>query len=115
MLTALPWQLNILVGEALLSMVIAMWLAERGSYQRTPERAIALAICDATCIGLMVWAGGSSWQHVLYVVMYLWAIYAGLTKGFKRTKEEFKPEHATILQVTVGVMALGIIALIATG
>lgn len=80
MLTNLPWQIDVLVIETLLSMVVAMLIIAHRTTRISPTNSALMALWTVTCLLLIVTGGSMTWQHVLYLTLEV----AGLGSGLAR-------------------------------
>jgi hypothetical protein len=89
MMTELPWQLWILVGEVWLSAIIGSYVLSKPVYKYT-WRNIGWAFSDLAMIALLIWGGNPSWQHLLFGSLYAWAIINRTRKTINGTEYETK-------------------------
>lgn len=73
-LSALPWQHQVLVGEALVAMALALHFIFIGHNPSRRESGL-WALWDAAALGLFFWGGAhASLPHIAYGLMVTWAL-----------------------------------------
>lgn len=117
--TDLPWQLDVLIIETVVSMGLAylMAMSLNGVQYGKPATWIIGPPWDLLCIALIVSGGNWSWQHVLLTVLYttvlLRSLHANLTRRYASFADEKKRPGVTAFFTVL--LGAGLIALIVTG
>ncbi len=110
----LTWQFQVLVCEAILSIVLAFILARMGYFNRPRSlRSVAVSLVwDVTVIVLFLTGGATnSWQHILYLIAYLWAMGSAIT-GYGKAPNPNGPNSkswsgtATLIAVALGLITI---------
>lgn len=115
MLTELPWQLWIILGEVWLSAIVASFIFEKQFYKYT-WRNIWWVLGDLAVITLLIWGGSPSWQHLTFGLLYAWAIVTRVRKTARGHQQDFKKPESDGAQ-TVGIVLISTILtlLVVTG
>lgn len=72
---SLTWQFQVLIGEAILSAFLGMYLIQRGLPRRTLAYTVTMIAWDVVVFVLFFTGGATtSWQHIIYGICYLWTL-----------------------------------------
>ena len=104
-----PWQIDVLIAEAVVSVLLASWYIFRG-WQPTLGGAILGVLWNVAVFALILWGGSPTWQHVAYTVLNAWALCASLGRvsTLKPVKPADNPSSATFggVLITAGMLYL---------
>lgn len=71
----LPWQIDLLLIDALASLLIGVVLIERRvTHLRALETRVSWVAWNIVCLVLIIWGGSVTWQHAIYAVLTVWAV-----------------------------------------
>lgn len=113
-LNGLTWQFQALIGEAFLSLVLGLWLFQRG-WQRGPSTIAWCLAWNIIAMTLFLTGGANaSWQHIAYFAWFVLDSAMVTTAGLMRTKHESTQVGFT-QAFFGGLLAYCMIALLVTG
>lgn len=96
MLSELPWQLWVIIGELWVSALIGSVILNK-TY-RYSWKGIGWVFSDVVMIALLVWGGNPSWQHFIIGALYGWAVINRIRKtieGRVHVHDKEAPEGLT--------------------
>lgn len=114
MLTDLPWQLWIILGEVWVSAVVASFIFETRHYKYT-WRNIWWSASDVGIIALLIWGGNPSWQHLIFGLLYSWAVITRIRKTVKKRDSIAFPEGDGTQTAGLVILATLLTLLVVTG
>lgn len=119
----LPWQIDLLIIETLVSMVVAMLMLHQRVTRLSMTKTFLFLCWSVACVVLILWGGSLSWQHLIILVAETWAVAQGIRRmqndgwiGSEKTRRSIADEGLTAGTAFFGsLMSFGIILLLVTG
>lgn len=110
----LPWQINLLLLDAVVSFVAGLILIEKRIVRISPTNVLLMEIWNIGCLVLILWGGSLTWQHIVYTLFTVWAVYKGgmrMHQGGRLYSEKVEP-NILAGKVPGGTFILGVITLV---
>ena len=115
MITDLPWQLWIILGEVWVSAIVVTHIFEKKFYAYTWRNAWWV-LSDIGIIALLIWGGSPSWQHLTFGLLYAWAIFTRVRKTLRKHRQEFaRPQNEGSITTGAVLIATLLTLLVVTG
>lgn len=111
--TDLPWQIQVLVADAIITLPILAVIITRGAtYTKTVGSTMML--WNMVILALIITGGSMTWQHIVYASLQLWATASSTRNTLAR--KVIPPSEKAGGEIVVGTLfTVGIIYLLIAG